>query len=362
MDIQEADVISDSAKSILSDIVDTLKCLKEVQGEIVKRMSNQSMISDDVGTPSQGAEGKKIAYSSVVQGEKTLRVPQTSHTRRLPSGGLVPIALDRNGKPLNVSSKPQKPEETPEEEKKRKFAEAIKEAERSTLCFNLDMGNVPLQNKVTIQEKASLALTTMAAKKEDKSSSIPSKDAIAAIDDLTSMVTSMELFGANTKQYKGNTDKPFCTVPVKYQFKDRDVRTFAEKTLRDTCGVHCSTPYPTMVRETIKQVVNHVKSLHPGDYVKVNVMTKEFGLKISRRPKGKDLPWYTYPDLVPLPEIALEISLRKVPEGFKITDFPIEPDPDEEMPESPVRTEKSPEKKDKTPPRVSLSSLLKNKK
>jgi hypothetical protein len=202
----------------------------------------------------------------------------------------------------------------------------------------------------------------MAAKKEDKSSSIPSKDAIAAIDDLTSMVTSMELFGANTKQYKGNTDKPFCTVPVKYQFKDRDVRTFAEKTLRDTCGVHCSTPYPTMVRETIKQVVNHVKSLHPGDYVKVNVMTKEFGLKISRRPKGKDLPWYTYPDLVPLPEIALEISLRKVPEGFKITEFPIEPDPDEEMPESPVRTEKSPEKKDKTPPRVSLSSLLKNKK
>ncbi len=42
------------------------------------------------------------------------------------------------------------PTETPEEAKKRKFAEAIKDAERSTLWFNLDMGNVPLQNKVTI--------------------------------------------------------------------------------------------------------------------------------------------------------------------------------------------------------------------
>jgi hypothetical protein len=32
----------------------------------------------------------------------------------------------------------QKPQETEDEKKHRKFCEAIKDAERSTLCFNLD--------------------------------------------------------------------------------------------------------------------------------------------------------------------------------------------------------------------------------
>ncbi len=184
------------------------------------------------------------------------------------------LTFDKQGKPVS-----EEVSETPEEAKKRKFAEAIKEAEKSTVCFNLDMGNVPLQNKTTIQEKAALALTSMAARKEGKNSSIPSQDAITAIDDFASMVTNMRFYGSNTKQYKGKTNKPFCTVPVRYQFKDRDTRVFAEKTLRDTCEVNCSTPYPTLVRESIKQVVEHVKKTHPSDFIKVNVMTKEFGLK-----------------------------------------------------------------------------------
>ncbi len=33
-----------------------------------------------------------------------------------------------------------KPSETEEEKKQRRFAEAIRDAERSTLCFNLNMG------------------------------------------------------------------------------------------------------------------------------------------------------------------------------------------------------------------------------
>jgi hypothetical protein len=134
------------------------------------------------------------------------------------------MTVDKQGKPVS-----EEVSETPEEAKKRKFAEAIKEAEKSTLCFNLDMGNVPLQNKTTIKEKATLALTSMAARKEGKNSSIPSQDAITAIDDFASMVTKMEFYGSNTKQYKCKMDKPFCTVPVRYQFKDRDARVFAEK-------------------------------------------------------------------------------------------------------------------------------------
>jgi hypothetical protein len=201
----------------------------------------------------------------------------------------------------------------------------IKDAERSTLCFNLDMGNVPIMNKHSISEKASLALTRMAAAVEGKNRSVPSPDRIEALDDITSMVTNMELYGSSTKQYKGKDSPGFCTVPVKYQFKDREQKTFAEKTLRDICKVKCSTPYPAIVRECIKQVVDHVRLSHPKDYVRVSVMTKDFSLKVSRRPPGKDLPWYEYPDLLRLPNEALDVAARKVPEGLRMFFLPSEP-------------------------------------
>jgi hypothetical protein len=127
------------------------------------------------------------------------------------------------------------PAESDEEKKHRKFCEAIKDAERSTLCFNLDMGNTPIMNKHSMSEKASMALAKMAAAVEGRRGPVPSPDKIEALDDITSMVTNMEFYGTNTKQYKGKDSTGFCTVPVKYQFKDRDQKTFAEKTLRETC-------------------------------------------------------------------------------------------------------------------------------
>jgi len=314
MDVQESDLLNES-KSILADIVEAVRTLADNQKAISTRLSTKF-------TPHDVAPAKKT-YSAAAQGEYSSQTNQFSRpgqTRRLPTGGLVHMNVDNNGK---TGYSAQQPTLDPEEVKKKKFADAIREAEKSTLVFNLNMGNVPLQNKVTIQEKASLALTAMAAKKEGKNSSIPSSDSVAALDDFSSMVTNMDFFGTSTKIYTGKNDKdpsnkPFCTIPVRYQFKDRDTRTFAEKTLRDTCGVSCATPYPALVRESIKQVVDHVKKSFPDDYIKVNVLVKEFSLKVSRRPKGQNREWFVLPDLIPLPEEAWNVSVKKIPEGFRI--------------------------------------------
>jgi hypothetical protein len=186
------------------------------------------------------------------------------------------------------------------------------------------MGNAPIMNKNTISEKASLALIRMAANKEGKGKSVPSLDAVAAIDDVTSLVNNMKFYGSSTKQYKGKDATGFCTVPVKYQFKDKDTRIFAEKTLRERCAVKCATPYPAIVRECIKQVVDHVRQSHPDDFVRVSVVTKEFSLKVSRRPPGKDLKWVDYPDLLRLPDEALDVSSKKVPDGLRMFYLPVE--------------------------------------
>jgi hypothetical protein len=206
----------------------------------------------------------------------------------------------------------------------KKFKEAIKTAERSTLLFNLDMGKVPLMSKETMNKKATLALAAMAAKKEKKNTSIPSEDAVAAIDDCLSATTGMDFFGSTTKTYRNPRDPnsaAFCTVPVKYEFKDKDDKARAEKILRDLCDVHCTTPYPVMVRECIKQIIEKVKLEFPENLIKVSVDCNSHVFKIARKEKGTGnsvMPWIPYKLSILIPDDVLDVSIRRVPENYNL--------------------------------------------
>ena len=199
------------------------------------------------------------------------------------------------------------------------FKETVREAEKSTLVFNLDMGTVPLMNTTTMSKKATLALTKMAAKVEGKPDSTPSMEAIAAIDDLLSVTKGMEFFGRTTKTYRNSRDPDsdaFCTIPVKYVFKDRDTRMKAEQILRSRCKVNCSTPYPTILRECIKQTAEHFKDKYPGDLIRVSVITNKFALKVMRKPAGDNTVWSELDRTIPLPADALNVLARSVSKDF----------------------------------------------
>jgi hypothetical protein len=317
--VQQLD-IEDPLGAVIADLIETVRLSNEVQEEVHQRYRRKK-VSEEREKSSTGPYG-----SFWDQADFPVPAPPANsvkYNRKKPSGGLVSMTSDERGKPGGKQLSQTKPAETEDEKKLRKFGEAIKDAERSTLCFNLDMGNLPIMNKHTISEKASLALAKMAAAAENRN--FPSPDKIEALDDITSMVTNMELYGSSTKQYTGKDSTGSCTVPVRYQFKDRDQKTFAEKTLRDFCKVKCSTPYPAIVRECIKQVVDHVREAYPKDFVRVSVITKEFSLKVSRRPPGKDLPWYDYPDLLRLPNEALDVNARKAPANLRMFYLPSEP-------------------------------------
>jgi len=327
--------VEDPLRAVLADIIDALRVTNEVQNELSGKYKalRIEQVSEQANT---------LSYSSVAASDYRPAASTKDgsgrpvNSRKKLSGGLVATMVDTSGKFVGNNHKG-KPMESDEEKKTRRFTEAIKEAERSTLCFNLNMGNVPLMNKHTISEKASLALTRMAAEVEGKSRGVPSPDIVAALDDVTSLVTKMEFYGGSTKEYKGKGATGFCTVPVKYQFKDKDEKFFAEKKLRDLCKVKCATPYPAIVRECIKQVVDCVRSTHPDNFVKVSVVPKDFSLKVARRPPGKDLKWIEYPDLLRLPNEALDVNAKKAPKGLRMFFLPTENC--EEM-SSPSRTEK----------------------
>jgi hypothetical protein len=51
--------------------------------------------------------------------------------------------------------------------------------------------------------------------------------------------------------------------------------------------------------------------------VRVNVDVKNFGLRVSRKP-SKSTIWKDFSEIVPLPEEVLDVSARKIPEGFRM--------------------------------------------
>ncbi len=68
---------------------------------------------------------------------------------------------------------------------------------------------------------------------------------------------------------------------------------------------------------------------------------------MSRRAPGKDLPWHDYPDLLCLPNKALDVNARKAPAGLRMFFLPLEPQESLEECSSPKIATPGKEKNDK---------------
>jgi len=227
-----------------------------------------------------------------------------------------------------------------------RFKDVIRDCEKSTLIFNLNLGRYPIMDPKTMSNRAALALSAMAAAVENSQTSHPSEEARETIDDVIGIVKEVEFYGKQTKTYRNSRDPKsgaYCTLPMRYDFSDRDTRVRAEQILRDRCNVNCSTPYPLIVRECMKGAANALRAAFPGAVPRVNVDAYNFCLKLAYRPVGaKQFIWLD--QSVPLPALALEVDLRKIPEDFRF-DVALTP-----------KTGGSPPAREKTPERASEAS------
>jgi hypothetical protein len=235
------------------------------------------------------------------------------------------VAARKTSKPKSTVQRP--PPKAPKDPKLQAFQDAVKHAERSTLIFNLDLGQKKTLNEKTILSQSALALSAAAAEVEGNKGKTPTKESISALDDVMSVTQNVTLFGRVTKAFenKKNPQDPrnrtFFTMPIKYEFKDRDTRIEAESILRDTCKIDCATPYPVILRQCIKQVVDHFRAEYPNDYVKVYVDTEKLVLNVARKVKGRG--WFDHSDPIPLPPEVLDIRARFAPKDFKLNGLPV---------------------------------------
>ena len=148
-----------------------------------------------------------------------------------------------------------------EEVAAKKVKHVIREAEKKTLVFNLDLGTAPTMNKETLSRKVTLALSN---KCSAGNHDYHIGDAEEVLDDLLSC-SKLEFLGSSSKKYlNNNNDKDplngkMCTMPVRFDFKDRETRIQAEISLRKICQVRCSTPYPKKLRQLLNNLVTEGK-------------------------------------------------------------------------------------------------------
>ena len=161
----------------------------------------------------------------------------------------------------------------PEENLANKVKKHLREAERRTTIYGLDLGPAPTINKETISRKVTVALHEKA---KEGNHDWALSNAADMIDDALSC-SQLEFMGSGTRKFYNNHDKTdkrngkMYTVPVRMDFKNKDTRIQAEATLRSICKVTCSTPYPKKLRTMINEAIQNGKKMRQGCFIKVKV-------------------------------------------------------------------------------------------
>jgi hypothetical protein len=174
---------------------------------------------------------------------------------------------------INTGRKPPPQQPTAEEVNEKKLKTVLREAEKKTVIFNLDLGKNQAMNKDTLSRKVTEALGT-AVRSGQHDYHIG--DAEEVLDDILSC-SKLEFLGTKSKLFFNNRNMEdernnnMYTMPVRMEFKDRDTRFESEIMLRKLCKVNCSVPYPKKLRDKIAEMGKIGKTRHPNCYIRTKV-------------------------------------------------------------------------------------------
>jgi hypothetical protein len=245
------------------------------------------------------------------------------------TANVVVDSFNKVASPLRKSRKESVRNEPTEQEKvemeiankRKKFVLEVKEAERSSLIFKANLGDVPIMNPDTLKKKLAQDMVAKAAMVENLGESRPSKVVAAQLDDALEMCTKMEFFGKETKKAlkkgKSGEEEDFYTMPVRLFFKDKVTRDAADARLRKMCKMGGTIPYHRTLRTVINSVVEEGKAKYPNNFIQVKVDAEKFQLRVSRREGGV---WFNNIETVPLPLSVLDLSRQGPSDRKKVVE------------------------------------------
>jgi len=166
-----------------------------------------------------------------------------------------------------------KPTPSAEDIAKAKVKKVLREAERRTVVFDLNLGAAPIMNKESISKQVTKELHNKARTvKHDWAID----SASTMVDDMLSC-SQLEFLGSGTRKFYNNRNKDdprnnnMCTVPVRFDFKNKETRINAEKTLKKICNTRCAVPYPKKLRDMLTSLIQEGKDKAKGSFINTKV-------------------------------------------------------------------------------------------
>jgi hypothetical protein len=197
------------------------------------------------------------------------------------------------------------------------FTAAVREAERSVLIHNLNLGNTPVLNPTTISAKITTALVSAAACGDGRSTINDSDKEITS--DIMSLVQGMELYGTGTRPCRlpGNPSQngTYYTVPVKFSFQNKQTAQRVSDLLKTRYKINTSVPYHRSLRTSMNLVREKVKVDHPGKMIIVNLDFSNRSLEVKLRPegaRGSGGQWRPMSKKFKLPQEALDPRYKEL--------------------------------------------------
>ncbi len=195
------------------------------------------------------------------------------------------------------------------------FSAAVKDAEKSILIHNLNLGQIPTLNPATISSKITAALLLCVAQVDPLAAGQVTAGVKDTIDDIMGLVKGMTLFGTGTRPnrnpLKPEENSSFYTVPVKLSFASKQIAIRVTEVLKGKYKLPVTTPYHKSLRACFTHVQKNIRSLNPGYQVRVNLDVKNRLLKAAVRPNG-DSSWELLSNSFQLPPQALDPKFQDI--------------------------------------------------
>ncbi len=220
-----------------------------IRGLMVKANEAATAIRSRISDGTASAEIVELASSSIALLDLISAVVEEGIVPMSSSAVAPTFAVVAGSR--NVPNAPAKPRP---EQGTAELRAALIAAEKTAVIFDADLGPSPVANRTALNIAFSTGLRDATIKAADESGGDPA-EGVRVVSDALSCADNVDFLGQTTVRKIDKRDPckpialPFCTMPVKLDFPDKNTRIHFEKTVRKHCNLKASISLPKPIRK-----------------------------------------------------------------------------------------------------------------
>jgi hypothetical protein len=182
---------------------------------------------------------------------------------------------------------------------------ALAAAEKTAVVFDADLGPSPVANRAALNGAFSAGLKAATLKVAGNSGE-DANESIRVVNDALSCADNLGFIGQTSQRKIDKRDPanpvtlPYCTMPVKLDFPDRDTRIHFEKTLRKHCGMKATISLPFQIRKYQSLFLDALRDRYKGRAISARPDTSTLSM-VAFMKNEEDRGWSRCRETVPIP-------------------------------------------------------------